>query len=245
MRVAAFLALLSSVALGDVVFKNAGVTKGPVTSINCAPDAGLYCARDAGSVGTISCSQATPTEPGCISPSPQTFAGSKSFNDYVRLVGVAHGSLVACDGAHQNMAQGCTTHGALVWCNGTSNIENTGSSQIEQVLLSVFVDGVPTGIPMGSTTLSGAGATVTAIQASWIAGLTLDAGVLTLQVSDGTNICACPVPCGNSLATPRVPCSGSCTFAAGASLSAQRVITSGCNPDPVVIGNMEVMGTRQ
>lgn len=241
MRLTAFLALLSSVALADVVLKNAGATVGPVTSINCSPDAGLTCVRDAGSVGTIRCNAASAVEPGCITPSSQTLGGgTKTFSGPVLLTPVAHASLVACSSGLKGQAQACSTHNALVFCDGTNNIELNGTSGTERTLFSVYVNGIPTGQFDANKLGSAAGATVTAISTSWLSGTTSDGGVLTFRITDGSNNCDCAVSCSSPSA--RTSCSGSCSFAASATLTPQRQ-AGGCVTDPVAIGNVQVVGT--
>lgn len=239
-RLALIWFLVASVAFGDVILKNAGATVGPVTSINCAPDAGLFCARDAGSVGTIRCNAANAVEPGCVTPSAQTFSGAKTFGNSVVLSPFPHASLIACDGAHRGMLQNCSDHNALVWCNAVTNVEFNGSSSAEKALFSVYVNGIPIGTMDSNTLGSTAGATVTAIAGSWVSGTSSDGGVLTFRITDGSNNCDCPVPCSGP--TARSTCSGSCSFAASATLTPARVV-GGCVTDPVALGNVQVLGT--
>lgn len=67
-----------------ISLRMAGVNQGPILSLNCHSDAGLLCSRDAGAVGMLQCNAASATEPGCITPSSQTFAGNKTFTGTVK-----------------------------------------------------------------------------------------------------------------------------------------------------------------
>lgn len=240
------LCLVAAYALADVGQRNGGAYLGPVRDINCIADAGVVCSRNSAVArGDLGCATATTTGKGCLDPAanPQSLGGDKAWTGSQRLVGVAHSSLEACSSGAKGTWQTCTTHNAPVFCNGTTNLEFSSPTNVEQVLMSIHVDGVPIGLVMTTTTLSGAGATVTALENTWVSGTTLDAGVLTINITDGSNVCACSIPCSGP--SSRTPCTGSCTYAAGATLTPTRIPTSGCTADPVVPGNMLVMGTRQ
>lgn len=237
------LCLIAACALADVGLRQGGAYLGPVRDLNCAPDAGIVCARNtAAARGDVACASASTTSKGCLDPSaPQNLGGDKTWTGSQRVVGVAHGSLEACSSGTKGTWQTCTTHNAPVFCNGTTNVELGGTSSAEQVLMSVFVDGIPVGF-MGASTLSGSGAVVNAIESTWAAGTTTDGGVLTWRMTDGTNNCDCLVTC--NAPTTRTPCAGNCSFASGVTLTPIR-LTGGCILDPIAIGNVQVMGVRQ
>lgn len=242
MKKASLLLLLAAcAALADVGLKQGSTVIGPVRDISCASDGGLLCTRTtATSRGNLFCNGASATEPGCLLPDvAQTLSGDKSTTGNVRIIGHVHGSLTACDASHKGTWQTCTTHNAPVFCNGTSNVELGGTTSAEQVLWSIHVDGVPVGF-MGATVLSGAGAVVNAIEGTWGSGTT--SGTLTFRITDGVNNCDCPITC--NAPTTRTACAGTCAFASGVTLTPIRA-SSTCALDPVVIGNVQVMGTRQ
>jgi hypothetical protein len=250
MRPLLALSLFASVALADVGLLNGGTVLGPVRDLDCQRDAGLTCLADAGvRVGKLRCNEATATEPGCVTPSAQSFAGNKTLaTGYLRVVGVAHASLTACAAGTKGMWQTCTTHNAPVFCNGTSNLELGGTSAAEKVLAAVYVNGVPTLSPLGQftqygeVTLSSGGSWVTmnAIAGDWYAGT--GSGSLTFRVHDGSNNCDCAIDCDVPLA--RSTCSGNCAFAASATV-AIFVLSSACTTAPVAIGNLHLMGVTQ
>jgi hypothetical protein len=235
-RLALLLLLFAAVASADVVWKHAGVTKGPVTSVSCMADGGLLCTRDAGMLGTVQCLSATSTEPGCVTPSDQTWAGKKTLTDRERIVCKAHASLTACSAGEKGTWQSCCDHNAAVYCDGTTNLEFNGPAATEQVLGSVYVNGIPT-VLMGSNFTLQSAATVTAIEGSWFSG---NGSTVTIRLSDGTNNCDCAVSC--AAPTTRTTCAGTCAFAAGVSIATSRQ-SDGCSPNPYVGGNLLVKGT--
>lgn len=247
-RAPLLLLLLVPVAvLADVDLYRAGTRIGPVVSINCTADAGLTCVRDGGtSMGQLSCSPASTVETGCMTPGTQSIAGNKTWTGYQRITGVAHASLTACDAAHKNMLQGCTTHGAPVWCDGTANQELIGASSDEQVLSSVHIDGIPRFTLGGFTLPSTAGWTINAISGLWSAGT--GTGTLRLSFLGSAGTCSCDIDCDTPAA--RNACSGNCTYSAGDGVLFLRSLNSAtgvtaCTLDPYVVGNLQVMGVAQ
>lgn len=262
MRLLAPLLLVPFVVLADNGLRQGGTYIGPIVDIDCAADGGLYCTRDAGvRIGKLRCVGATSAEPGCITPNAQTLGGDKSWTGFQRLVGVTHASLTACDSSHKNMMQGCTSHGALVWCDGTTNVELSGSAQGEQVLDALPMNGIPSGI-IGASTI-GSNWTVNAINGVWNVGSTSDAGTFPIAITDLTNYCVCYVPCDAPGA--RTSCSGTCTFSSGSTVYYTTVTPSSggggggfytahffgssvvtkfsqCEADPAVVSGLTIMG---
>lgn len=120
------LALLTSCAFADTALKNAGVTIGPVTGLDCVADGGVFCARTTGtSVGKLSCAAASATNTGCITPRDQVLAGKKTIDGGFVVMGetVLTGALVSgnltVDGGQYISGGlvvdgGIDAHGALV-----------------------------------------------------------------------------------------------------------------------------------
>ncbi len=98
MRFALLLTLAASVACAQTVYKNAGSRLGTATFVDCSADAGVNCTRTP-ATGTVNlrCSSASSTEPGCVSTSSQTMAGTKTFTGGVRTttLGGADGGVYA------------------------------------------------------------------------------------------------------------------------------------------------------
>lgn len=237
-RLALLGALVAAVALADTDWRNANAEIGPVKAVNCAPDAGLYCSRDAGSVGNIRCLGATATEPGCVTPSAQTLAGDKTFNGDVRIVGHVHASLTACAAGKKGTWQTCTTHNSPVFCDGTTNYEMLGALAAEYELWPIFVDGIPAAFFAGTTVSSTSSWTITALAGFWNLGA--GAGSLPLTFASSAGTCTCTIDCDAPLG--RATCTGSCTVPAGGTIFGLRG-TSTCTLDPSVGGNLAVMGT--
>jgi hypothetical protein len=100
MKTIAPLLLLPLVAFAQVNLKNGPTRLGPVRDLICASDAGIYCARDAGSsAGLLSCNPASSTETGCVTVSAQTWAGNKTFtgNVLTPLVDAGIGAIASFD----------------------------------------------------------------------------------------------------------------------------------------------------
>lgn len=242
--------ILLSLFVAPIALAQLGLRQGTgaakqIRDLSCVSDGGLYCSRDAGSaIGGIRCVGATATETGCITPGSQTIAGDKTLTGYLRMTGVAHGSLTACSGGVKNMMQGCTTHGALVWCDGTNNIEVTGTSAREQELASIDVHGIPGIGALDAFVLpSSSGWTINALVGGWQAGT--GSGTLRLYFSGAAGTCTCDIDCDNP--SVRNACSGNCTYAAGDSVSFARVANSStgvtaCTFDPSNRGGVHVMG---
>lgn len=82
------LAALAACAHADVGLRNAGTVVGPVTSIDCGADAGVFCARATGtSIGKLSCAAASATNTGCVTPHDQVFAGRKTIDGGLVVMG--------------------------------------------------------------------------------------------------------------------------------------------------------------
>lgn len=241
MRAAALLLLLPSLVLADIGWRQGGVAgSNRVIDVQCQSDGGLYCVRDAGTqIGLISCTGATATEPGCITPSAQTLAGTKTLTGDLRLVGHVHASLTACASGTKGTWQTCTGHNAPVFCDGTNNIEFLGGASAETPLESLHVDGIPATV-FGAFTLSGTSSwTITAVTGFWGVGTGVGSLPLTLVSTAGT--CTCTIDCDNPGA--RTACSGNCTIPVSTTVFGFRG-TSTCTLDPYVGGNLTVMGTR-
>lgn len=90
MRLLFLAALIAAPAFADTVLKNAGSTIGPVTSIDCPADAGVFCARTTGtSTGKLTCAVASAANTGCISPTDQVLAGKKTLDGGLTVMGPA------------------------------------------------------------------------------------------------------------------------------------------------------------
>jgi hypothetical protein len=236
--VAVAVALVGAVALADTILQNGNVVIGPIKSLDCRRDAGLTCWRDAGSIGELQCNGATATEPGCVVPSAQTFAGTKTLTGDFRLVGHAHASLTACSSGVKGMWQTCTDHNAPVFCNGTANVELYGVNSVE-AFPAVYVNGLlHSGLLYMSAWSLPYAYTVTSVSGFVAAG----AGTTqTLRFTDGVNNCDCPVDCATG--GQNFTCTGGCTFAA--STQVVSLITSdGCTSPPTVKGILTPAGYR-
>lgn len=231
--------------LAGVGFKQGIDNIGPINDVSCKKDGGLLCTRDSGTaLGTIACNGATATESGCMTPASQSFAGNKTWSGYHKITGVAHASLEACSAGNKNVMQGCTTHGALVWCDGTNNQELLGASSDEVVLAAQAVNGIPA-LLFGAVTLpSNSNWTLNAVSGFWNAGA---GGSSTLRLSFiGTaGTCNCDVDCDAPLA--RTSCSGTCTWSAGDTVYFFRGSsgTAACLVDPSIGGSIYLMGVAQ
>lgn len=76
----ALLVIVAPACFAQSLLKNAGARLGPVTSLDCAADGGLTCARTATTgTGRLYCSAASATETGCVTTGTQTFSGVKDF----------------------------------------------------------------------------------------------------------------------------------------------------------------------
>lgn len=235
------LLLLPLMVFGDVGEFNAGTYIGPIKDLNCKADGGLLCVRDAGtSMGHISCNPASSVETGCVTPSAQTWAGTKTISTGgVRIVGVAHASLTACASGTKGLQQFCTGHNSPVYCDGTTNIEIFSSSAPQQPLHAMFVHGIPAGVVGYYTANSTTTETITALVGFWGAGT--GSGSLPITIISGAGTCTCSVDCDVPL--NRTTCSGNCAVPASSEIIALRG-TSTCTLDPYVGGLLEVMGTR-
>jgi len=242
---ALFLLLVPLVVLADNGLRTGNSTPFlPVRDLECQRDGGLTCFRDAGTtIGALRCTAATATETGCVTPSAQSWSGTKTqTTGGYRIVGSSHATLTACASGTKGLQQTCTTHSALVWCDGTTNLELVGSTSGEQVLTSVGVSGVPIGYyGAGQLSAGGAWTVVNAVKALWVPGT--GSGALSWIITDGiSNTCTCDVDC--DVPGTRATCSGVCAFAAGTVLFYGAFATT-CTTDPVVLGNLEVMGVTQ
>lgn len=239
----AVVVLGSCLVFADTKLKHANVDVGPIVALNCAPDGGFLCTRDAGSVGNLKCNSASATEPGCVTPSDQTFAGKKSFSGRIRLNGAAHGSLTACSSGEKGTWQTCTTHNAPVFCDGTTNHELLGSSADEEVLAAIYVNGIPAPIFGGVSLPSTASWTINALSGQWIAGT--GSGTLRLGILGSAGTCICDIDC--DAPTARTTCTSTCTFSASDDLILLRGSsgTAACTLDPHVVGNLNIMGIAQ
>lgn len=250
MRTALLLSFAASIALADVGFRQGNSPQSsfvPVRELECARDAGLTCVRDAGySIGLLRCVSANTTEPGCVTPSDQTWEGKKTFNNRARIVCKNHGSLTACSSGEKGTWQTCCTHNAPVFCDGTSNIETLGSQSDEAVLGALYVHGIPATVVFGGFTLpSTASWTINALSAQWVAGA--GTGTLRLTILGTAGDCLCDIDCDAPLG--RSTCAGSCTYSASDTIIFTRSPgssgTVACTLDPHVIGNLNVMGVAQ
>ena len=235
--------LVAPLVLADIGFRQGTTYIGPVRDIDCAHDGGLYCTRDAGiAIGRLRCVTASATEPGCITPSDQTLAGTKTLTGDLRLVGHVHASLTACSSGVKGMWQTCTGHNAPVFCDGTNNIELLGTSAPEEVLWPIYVNGVP--VPfMGAITLSSSSSwTITSVMGWWGVGTGSGSFPITFVSSAGT--CTCSIDC--DVPGARTACTGNCTAPASGNVFAFGALsgTSTCTRDPYVGGNLLVMGTQ-
>ena len=240
--------LLLSMFVAPIALAQLGLRQGTgaakqIRDLSCVSDGGLYCSRDAGSaIGGISCVGATATETGCVTPTAQTFAGTKTLSGDFRLIGHAHASLTACSSGVKGMWQTCTTHNAPVFCDGTNNIETLGSATGEQTLHAIAIDGIPGGnalFPFASFTLSASSqATITAISGGW--GVGSGSGSLPIGLIHSGGTCLCAVDC--DAPALRTPCTGSCSVSADAGVSAARG-TSTCTLDPFIASGLTVEGT--
>lgn len=239
MKLLAPLLLLPLVVLADVGFREGLTYIGPVRDINCAADGGLYCTRDAGvAIGNLQCLSATTTEPGCVTPSAQSWSGTKTFNGDTRLVGHAHASLTACSSGVKGLWQTCTTHNAPVFCNGTSNVELLGATSF-QLLPAIYVNG----LLHSNLSILGAWALPYSYTITNVSGF-VGAGAGTtqnLRFSDGTNFCDCSIDC--TAGGTNFTCSGNCTYAASA-LVVSAITSDGCTTPTTVKGVLTPAGYR-
>lgn len=221
----------------DTKLKSADVDVGAIVALNCAPDAGLLCTRDAGSVGNLRCNAATATEPGCVTPSDQAWAGKKSFTDRTRLVCKAHASLTACSSGEKGTWQTCCDHNAPVFCNGTSNTELLGATSYQE-FPPIYVNGLLHSglLYLGAWTLPYA-YTITNVSGFIAAG----AGTTqNLRFTDGTNNCDCTIDCTGATA---LTCSGNCSYAANTTV-APLITADGCTTPTTVKGLLVPEGYR-
>lgn len=242
MKRLALLAVLfaAGVALAETVFANADVKIGPISTLSCRADGGLLCWRDAGMVGEIQCNAASATEPGCVTPSAQSFgSGLKTFTGDVRIVGHAHASLSACPAAvSKGTWQTCTDHNAPVFCNGTANVELLGVNAIE-AFPPIYVNGLLHSnlFYLSAWTLPYA-YTVTNVSGFIAAG----AGTTqSLRFTDGVNSCDCSIDC--TTGGSNFSCTGGCTFAAS-TLVVSIVTSDGCTTPTTVKGILTPAGYR-
>jgi hypothetical protein len=234
------LVLVPMAVLADVGWKDSKRYIGPVRDVECGVDGGLSCERDAGTpVGVLRCRSATAIEPGCVTPSAQSFAGNKTWSGWQRLIGTTHASLTACSAGQKGTWQTCTTHNAPVFCNGTSNIELTGSTDLT-ALPGVYVNGLfHSGLlVIGSFTLP---FDFTITQTSGFIGAGTGAGSVLLRYSDATNLCDCAVDCDSDQTA--LACTGSCSYAAN-TLVIALVISDTCTTPPTVKGLLTPAGYR-
>lgn len=239
MRILTLLALCSSVALADIPFRQApGGTFLPVRDLECGADGGLLCIRDAGTAtGVMRCNAASATEPGCVTPSSQTFAGDKTFTGDPRIVGHVHASLTACDSSHKGTWQTCTTHSSPVFCNGTSNTELLGSTSYQE-FPPIYVNGLLHSglLYLGAWTLPYA-YTITNVSGFIAAG----AGTTqNLRFTDGTNNCDCSIDCAGATA---LTCSGNCSYVANTTVN-PLITADGCTTPTTVKGLLVPEGYR-
>lgn len=235
------LVVLATSSLADVNLKMAGADAGVVRDLNCGADGGLSCVKVAGSRGDLRCLGATATEPGCLLPNvAQTTSGQKTFANGAQDTCVAHGSLTACNAGNAGLHQCCSTHGgAQVWCNGTVNIELSGTTSYS-ILPGLYINGILHGglLVIASETLPYA-YTLTNISGFIAAGS--GAGTLTLRRSDGVNLCECSVDCDSDLLN--LTCSGNCTYAANTQ-TITAVTNDTCTSPPTVKGILFPAGYR-
>lgn len=243
------LALLVLLVASCAVFADTGLRTGnsssflQVRELECAADAGLWCIRDAGtSIGKLSCVGATATETGCVTPSAQTYAGTKTLTGDLRLVGHLHSALTACAAGQKGTLQTCTSHSALVYCNGTTNIELVGLGNTVE-LPPIYVNGLlHANLGYLATWNLPFSYTITGVSGSIAAG----AGTTqTLRFTDGVNNCDCSIDCtvGTSSGASPLICAGNCTFAASTQV-APLITADGCTTPTTARGELHPAGYR-
>lgn len=238
-RLAALAALLAAgVALAETVFANADVKIGPISTLSCRSDGGLLCWRDAGMIGEIQCNSATATEPGCITPSAQTYAGNKTFTGDVRIVGHAHADLSACAAGQKGTWQTCTTHSAPVFCNGTANVELLGVNAVE-AFPPIYVNG----LLHANLTFLSAWTLPYAYTVTNVSGFIAPGAGTTqnLRFTDGVNSCDCSIDC--TTGGSNFSCAGNCTFAASTAV-VSTISADGCTTPTTVKGVLTPAGYR-
>lgn len=234
------LLLLAPLVLSDVELRQGNVKIGPVRAIDCKSDGGFYCTRDAGEeIGRLSCASATASEPGCVTPSAQSWAGTKTLTGDMRLVGHVHGSLSACAAGTKGTWQTCTTHNAPVFCNGTTNLELTGSNSYVTLGGASYI-----GLFYSLTGFLGAlnlpyAYTVTNMSGYVAAGT--GAGSINLLLTDGTNLCTCAIDCDTDQSS--YTCTGNCTYAAS-TLVAFGPASDTCTTPPTIRSPLILSGYK-
>jgi hypothetical protein len=236
-----FLLLVVPIAVcASTTFRVDNAGGGPVDTLNLVKDGGLTGHRDAGMVGMLECAVGGTTTRGCIEPgTAQSFSGQKTFGNGTQDTCVAHASLTACSSPNAGLHQCCSTHGnAEVWCNGTSNVELTGSSSYVS-FPPLYVNGL-----LGSHLLIldawnlPFAYTVTGLSGFVAAG----AGTTqTLRFTDGTNNCDCSIDC--TAGGTHFTCSGNCSYAAS-TLVVSSVVSDGCTTPPTAKGLLVPEGYR-
>ncbi len=246
--------------LADVGFRQANTYMGPIRDLDCAADAGLLCTRDAGyAIGKVRCAAASTVEPGCITPNAQTLAGTKTLTGDLRLVGHVHASLTACSSGVKGMFQTCTSHNALVFCDGTSNIEIAGSAATE-TMFEVHMNRMIAEDPAHDQTtgLLDYIKPAKAFTAQYLYGLinygtgtTVDvllygaSGTCTFQLPCAASACGFGMSCGaGPVGFVKTTASGSCSYAAG-ELIAILVYNNLCTAPPTVLGTLRFEGYLQ
>lgn len=238
-RFALVTLLLASVAGADVVLRMDNATVGPVQYLNCEKDAGLSCTRDAGAVGFLDCAVGTPSTRGCVEPADQSWTGPKRIAGGTQDVCVAHASLTACSSPNAGLEQCCSTHGnAEVWCNGTTNVELTGTTA-SVTLPPIYVNGLlGAHLAFLSSWSLPYPYTITSVSGYIMAGV---GTTQTLRFSDGANFCDCPIDC--SAGATNLTCSGNCSYATSTQVAA--IITSdGCTTPTTAKGMLTPAGYR-
>jgi hypothetical protein len=206
--------------------------------LNLVKDGGLTGHRDAGSVANVECALATPYTRGCVEPADQSWTGPKRIAGGVQPVCVTHASLTACSAGNAGLHQCCSTHSnALVHCNGSSNIELTGSSSF-QFFPAFYVNGLLHAglLFLGAWQLPYA-FTITGVSGFVAPGV---GTTQTLRITDGTNNCDCSIDCAGGT---HFACSGNCTYVAS-TLVAATITSDGCTTPTTAKGLLTPEGYR-
>lgn len=235
------LLLAVCVAHADIPFRVDNANVGPISVINLVKDGGLTGQRDSGIVAMLECAIGGTTTRGCVEPgTAQSFTGQKTFGNGAQDTCVAHASLTACSSPNAGLHQCCSTHSnAQVWCNGTTNLETTGSTSYATL-------GVITNYGLLSS-LSGYLWAAQLPYAYAVTGLSgfiasgTGAGSLSLRFTDGTNICDCAVDCDTDQSA--YTCAGNCSYAANTLVIALPTSDT-CTTPPTLRSPLTIAGTR-
>lgn len=240
-RLALALSFVAAVALADTKLRMNNADVGAIQVINCQLDGGLTCQRDAGVVGNFQVAIATSTTRGGVEPgTAQTWTGQKTFGNGAQDTCVAHASLTACSSPNAGLHQCCSTHSnAQVWCNGTSNVELTGSSSFTTITITSYL-GLYYSLTgyIGTATLPYA---YTVTGASGFISAGTGAGSINMRYTDGTNNCDCSIDCDTDVTS--LTCSGNCTYAAN-TLTIIAPNSDTCTTPPTIRSPLIFSGVR-